>query len=123
MRFNQFSPDSFRPLSEIEEQIHQLKQDRAELIRRSSEKALDPKDAVLVSMAHEAGELKGLYTAQVERNKQLETVIEDLNRRVGVEAELRSERDTWRVRAKSTEETLIRSQRAKKALAKKKAVK
>lgn len=110
-------------LSEIDEQLQQLQQERQQLLRTGEAKPLPPHEQRLIELAYEAGEMKAKFTAAYkwaqELEKKLKTVAEQADRIPGLEAN----RDSWKRRAMAAEEKIERSERAKKALRKSKVTK
>jgi hypothetical protein len=107
---NEYGMERQEPeLSEVDGQIAEMQNYRAKLVREASKKQLDPIVELAVTLAHEAGELKGRYEGQHERNeKQLKTInglrskLEDLEG-------IRETADLWRDKATELELTLKRS--------------
>lgn len=101
-------------VDDIDRDIEQLKMARQEMIQRGSQKPMDAKDEQLVSLAHEAGEMKAKYRSEKERADKLEKSVE--RKQVTIE-ELRSNEiqwAEWKKRAIAAEATIERSKKLKR---------
>jgi predicted translin family RNA/ssDNA-binding protein len=110
-----YNPNRMNPaIKGIDRQMEQLQREREEILSRDMPKPLEPKDQMLVTLAHEAGENKALYRGQFDRNeKQLET-IKELRSKVDELEDIKQSRDIWRDRAETAEATLKRSRAARR---------
>lgn len=107
-------------LEEIDMQIDSLQHERQRLIEQASVKPLEPTEAVMVTLAHEAGELKGLLRSETGRRERLQKHLEAAREQADRVPALESSRDAWKDRAIRAENKIERSERAKRAIRKKK---
>lgn len=111
-RNREMSPE--QELSEIDQQIHEMRRYRNKLIVEASKKQLDPTIELAVTLAHEAGEMKARYEGQFERNeKQLEK-IEKQSSEINTLRSKEIEGAEYKKRAEAAELTLKRSRAARR---------
>jgi hypothetical protein len=111
-------PYPHRPLDEIDQDLETLEREREQVIANTTI-PLDPELEALLNMTYEAGQMSALYTEERKKNEQLNKVVIVKDEKIGELRERTKTFDAYRNRALEAEATIVRSQRARKAIKKK----